>query len=305
MTSARSGLTRRDVLGGLAAAGAGALLASAAATAAAMPARRLSRLRVGAVDGLSPVLAPGRAFVLAGVQWSSPTAARIELRSRFRGGAWGPWGLASVRGHEPDHGTDARMVSCEPLWLGPADQVQTAKLAAGRRRCRRVRRRGPAVAPGAGPVRPRGHVPSARAARPGRRGRPTADRRPLGVGRARRSTRRRALLRIGGAGVRAPRRQPQRVQTVRSSSDNQLQPSRAPAQRECRSEPSSAADGPFRRTLHRAEKTVVDHLLIAGGRAVEAAFCQAGLQHRASTRCRCARCSALERGEPWSGRPVL
>ena len=68
------------------------------------------------------IVAPAR-FVLAGVQWSAPAAARIELRARGGGGRWSRWALASVRGHEPDPAPRGALFG-EPLWFGPADRLQ-------------------------------------------------------------------------------------------------------------------------------------------------------------------------------------
>ncbi|MGA2012305.1 MAG: N-acetylmuramoyl-L-alanine amidase, partial [Solirubrobacteraceae bacterium] len=125
MTRAHGRLTRRDVIGGFAAAGAGALLGPPAARAAASPqGERVFSRRVGRVSGLSEAIAPGRGFVLAGVQWSGPPGARIELRSRTGRGSWGRWGIASVRGHEPDRGVTGSALFGDGLWLGRSDAVQ-------------------------------------------------------------------------------------------------------------------------------------------------------------------------------------
>jgi hypothetical protein len=82
------------------------------------------RRAIGSLSGTSPVIAPGREFVLAGVRWSGPAAVRIELRSRRAGGAWGPWALASVLGHEPDRGGRPGHLAGEPMWLGRCDALQ-------------------------------------------------------------------------------------------------------------------------------------------------------------------------------------
>ena len=56
------------------------------------------------------------------MEWAGPRDARIELRALAAGRSWTHWGLASSTGHDPDHHTDG--LFGEPLWTGPADQVQ-------------------------------------------------------------------------------------------------------------------------------------------------------------------------------------
>ncbi len=117
-------ITRRRLLGGAAAVGVGAAIAPAGALARDGDRGRVFTRDVGDVGGVSPVIAAGRRFVLAGVQWSGPETARIEVRARPRGGGWSRWALASVRGHEPDRPVGGDAQFGEPLWFGPADQVQ-------------------------------------------------------------------------------------------------------------------------------------------------------------------------------------
>lgn len=118
-------LSRRDVLSGAAAVGVGAAIAPAAALARDQGSARVFSIAVGRLAaGMSPAIAPGRRFVLAGIQWTHPAAAQIELRARARGGSWSPWAQASVRGHEPDRPAGGEIQFGEPLWFGPADQVQ-------------------------------------------------------------------------------------------------------------------------------------------------------------------------------------
>jgi hypothetical protein len=118
--------SRREVI---ATATAGALLAPATARAAGAAGTRpgwptFARAVGALADGVRTV-APGRPFALAGLSWSGPAGARIELRSRCAGGRWGPWGIASVRGHGPDAGGRAGdALYGEPLWLGTSDEVQ-------------------------------------------------------------------------------------------------------------------------------------------------------------------------------------
>jgi hypothetical protein len=117
-------VTRRTLLGSATAAGAAGLLSPPAALARARPARRVFRRAVGTVSGTSAVIEAGRPFVLAGVQWDAPRAARIEMRARNRSGRWSRWALASVSGHEPDRPAGGSVRFGEPLWFGPVDQVQ-------------------------------------------------------------------------------------------------------------------------------------------------------------------------------------
>jgi N-acetylmuramoyl-L-alanine amidase len=138
-------VTRRDVLSGVAAAGVGAAIAPAAALARGPGTGRVFSVAVGRLPtGTSPAIAAGRRFVLAGIQWAEPAAARIEFRARRGDGRWSPWAQASVRGHEPDRpgaggpggpggpGGGGRNFG-EPVWFGPADEVQlrSAGAAAG------------------------------------------------------------------------------------------------------------------------------------------------------------------------------
>jgi hypothetical protein len=118
-------VTRRTLLGGVAIAGAGIMLGPAANAAAAQGQGRAVFGRwVGRLHGESgPLMAPRR-FVLAGLQWSGPSAARIELRTRTASGSWGRWTLASITGHEGDGVTVADGIFGEPVWTGAADLVQ-------------------------------------------------------------------------------------------------------------------------------------------------------------------------------------
>ncbi len=121
----RPELTRRAALGGAATVAASALLApSAVAETIPAQAARVFALRVGALDGLSAVITPGRAFVLAGLEWSGAAVVRIELRSRTAAGTWGRWSPASISGHAPDRGVDGGGRFGEALWLGRSDALQ-------------------------------------------------------------------------------------------------------------------------------------------------------------------------------------
>ena len=122
-------LTRRTVLGGVAAAGAVSLAGPADGLAAALSSSgsgSVSSRWVGSLDGQSRPLAAPRRFALVGVQWSGPVKARIELRTRVRGGAWSGWVLASLLGHDPDpHEAGAgSSLFGEGIWVRRADWVQ-------------------------------------------------------------------------------------------------------------------------------------------------------------------------------------
>jgi hypothetical protein len=121
MTDQPPEFTRRTALAA-GAAGAGALLVPAAARA--RDRRPVFTAGVGDLAGISAVIAPGERFVLAGVQWAAPVATQIEMRARRRDGRWSPWAQASVRGHEPDRPGSTSAQYGEPLWFGPADEVQ-------------------------------------------------------------------------------------------------------------------------------------------------------------------------------------
>ncbi len=125
----RSGLTRRAVLRGAAAAGAASLVAPSAGIAALSSATPgvFSRW-VGTVVGESAPIAAPRRFALVGVEWAGPASATIELRTRTGAGGWCPWTIASILGHGPDRreanaAADKHQFG-EPIWTGPADYVQ-------------------------------------------------------------------------------------------------------------------------------------------------------------------------------------
>ncbi|MGH2915505.1 MAG: hypothetical protein ACRDMX_11005, partial [Solirubrobacteraceae bacterium] len=98
-------VSRRDLLAGAAAAGAGLLIEPGAVRAEAVApgasGRTFSR-SLGGLAGASATIVTGRRFVLAGVQWRGPAAAALQMRARGADGRWSRWALASVTGHEPD-----------------------------------------------------------------------------------------------------------------------------------------------------------------------------------------------------------
>lgn len=119
-------LTRRTAIRALAGAGAVSLLGPPGAVAADPPAAPQSVFSrfVGRVNGRSGDIAAPRTFELVGVEWSAPRDASIELRSRRRGGQWGPWAQASVLGHGPDLPARATPLIGDGIWTGPAEFVE-------------------------------------------------------------------------------------------------------------------------------------------------------------------------------------
>ncbi|HEV8152847.1 MAG TPA: N-acetylmuramoyl-L-alanine amidase, partial [Solirubrobacteraceae bacterium] len=130
----RVGVTRRHALTLGAAAGLGALLGPAPGASGArlvLPARRepsgfgmdVAGAELPGADGLSAVLRAPRRFDLVGVRHGP---ARLELRTRRRGGAWSPWAPLHAHGdHAPDvvRGGESGRPS-DPVWVGGADELQ-------------------------------------------------------------------------------------------------------------------------------------------------------------------------------------
>jgi hypothetical protein len=139
------GLTRRAVLSGVAAAGAGALLGPGVARAGSLPGPGVVRAAAGpdarSPDARSPggrllthelgtvtagavrEIAPARPVCLAAVRFSTPAHADVELRARRGDGSWGPWGAASCVGHEGDGVRSGARVG-EGIWTGPTTALQ-------------------------------------------------------------------------------------------------------------------------------------------------------------------------------------
>ncbi len=118
-------VTRRTLIGGVAAAGAASLIRPAAGFAASLDGRRLISTRwIGALHGESARLRAPSRFVLVGVEWAAPTGAAIELRAQAESGRWSPWVPASALGHDPDGRPSGGPVFGEPVWTGPADVFQ-------------------------------------------------------------------------------------------------------------------------------------------------------------------------------------
>jgi hypothetical protein len=121
----RRNVTRRTLLGGIAAAGAASLVRPAAGLAVALdPASGISSRWVGSLSGASPPLNAPLRFSLVGIEWSGPRRARIELSARAPNGSWSPWVPVSSTGHDADGPVTRSTLYGEPVWTGPADEVQ-------------------------------------------------------------------------------------------------------------------------------------------------------------------------------------
>ena len=222
----RSGLTRRAVLRGAAAAGAASLVAPGAGIAALTSATPgvFSRW-VGTVAGESAPIAAPRRFALVGVEWAAPADATIELRTRDgrrrlvpvddRVGARSRPGSAGDRG---PHGRAVRRADLDrPRRLRAAPQLP--------RGARGVRLHFVAPRPVRGdPGNARG-ICNRRAGVPAgpagarRRPRPAADHRPLGLGAGTRAAQPRPSVRDRQARVRPPQRDAQRLRPRRGPVD--------------------------------------------------------------------------------------
>ncbi len=127
--------TRRTLLGSAAAAaGAVSLARPAEGLASALDPRPgvFSRW-VGSLNGNAVALVAPRRFSLVGVEWAGPANARIELRTRPRDGEWGPWALASVLGHGPDHRADAPPTAASAPGFDTAQSARAVDTAASAR----------------------------------------------------------------------------------------------------------------------------------------------------------------------------
>lgn len=118
----RGSVTRRTMLGQAAASGAAAFLSPGIALGAGGR-RSISTRLIGSLHAVGDVVDPPRDALLAGVEWSSPRAAAIELRVKLAGGRWGPWVPASAHGHDAD-GLVGSPRFGEPLWIGHTAAVQ-------------------------------------------------------------------------------------------------------------------------------------------------------------------------------------
>jgi hypothetical protein len=118
-------VTRRTLLGGMAAAGAVSLARPAAGLAEALGPRRPVFSRwIGALSGESAPIRLPAVFALVGIEWKGPAAAAIELRAQSSDGGWSPWVTASVLGHDGDGRAQGGILFGEPVWTDSADGVQ-------------------------------------------------------------------------------------------------------------------------------------------------------------------------------------
>jgi hypothetical protein len=120
-------LTRRSLFARGLAAGGAVLLERTGAASALGTASSVFEMSVPAGSfahgRVTPELRAPQAFDLLAVEWSSPAAARVELRARHASGVWTPWVAAPVSsGHGPDGGA-TRLIT-EPVWTGKADAFQ-------------------------------------------------------------------------------------------------------------------------------------------------------------------------------------
>ncbi|HTX30666.1 MAG TPA: N-acetylmuramoyl-L-alanine amidase [Solirubrobacteraceae bacterium] len=118
-------VTRRALLRSAAVAGVASLVSPAIGRAAGAADRgAVFTTSLGGLRGTSAVIRPHRSFALAGLQWSHPTTAALELRAQAPDGRWSPWVTASTRGHDGDGQPAGEPFYGEPVWTGPAVAVQ-------------------------------------------------------------------------------------------------------------------------------------------------------------------------------------
>src|SRR5436309_13839017 len=122
-------VTRRALLGGVAAAGAASLVRPVAGLAAARnlapnTGRAVFSAAVGSLSGESRPILARQMFSLAGVQWRGSREAKIQLRAQAPGGRWTEWVTASALGHDPDRTTRPQALFGDPVWTGLAGRVQ-------------------------------------------------------------------------------------------------------------------------------------------------------------------------------------
>jgi N-acetylmuramoyl-L-alanine amidase len=118
-------VTRRTLLRSAAVAGVASLVSPAIGQAAPAAGRSgVFSASLGGLRGTSPAIRPGRSFALAGVEWSRPAQAGLELRAQAPDGRWSPWVVASTPGHDGDRQLASEARYGEPVWTGPAVAVQ-------------------------------------------------------------------------------------------------------------------------------------------------------------------------------------
>ena len=118
-------VTRRALLASAAAAGMASFVSPGVGVAASAAERRaVFTASVGRLAGTSGTILPGRSFALAGIEWSRPAKAAVELRAQASDGRWSAWVRASTLGHDGDGKPAIDAFFGEPVWTGPAVAVQ-------------------------------------------------------------------------------------------------------------------------------------------------------------------------------------
>lgn len=112
--------------------------------------------------GRGQVLRPGRSFALVGLRGRGLGRASVAIRVRRAGAGWGPWLPLVAGSHGPDDA--ASPTTTEPVWTGPADELQLRGtlrgsceliLVAGERPARSARARARAASVGVPTIIPR------------------------------------------------------------------------------------------------------------------------------------------------------
>ena len=132
-------LTRRRALALGALAGAGSLVRAGSDPLGALAAPRSHGIvvdpRAFGANGRTGVLRAPRGFVLLGIRDPRGLGVGIDVRARRAGGSWSRWVHLHAHGdHAPDG--DAAERATDPVWTGPADQLE---LRAARRPAKAVR----------------------------------------------------------------------------------------------------------------------------------------------------------------------
>lgn len=79
-------------------------------------------LPVGGPGLAGDILRPGHRFALVGLRGRGLGRARVAVRARRTGGPWGPWLPLAAGSHGPDSAVSP--TTTEPVWTGPADELQ-------------------------------------------------------------------------------------------------------------------------------------------------------------------------------------
>lgn len=116
------GITRRRAVALGLASGAAAVVPWSRTALAGAPGGDPFAVTLSSADLSGSAIKIGRRFELVGLRGAGIAAARPRVRGRRSGGAWGPWLTVGVGGHGPD--AAARSNISEPVWTGPADELQ-------------------------------------------------------------------------------------------------------------------------------------------------------------------------------------